>query len=75
MMIEGMGRHTRHRVRRLKAVANMVHSAVTLARPRSRNLRAIRATCCSLIIPKTGSISCFLCSYASLAAEVVIQAR
>ena len=32
--------HTRQRVRRLKAVANMVHSAVTLARPRSRNLRA-----------------------------------
>ena len=49
--------HARHRVRRLKAVANMVHSAATLTRPRSRNLRAI---CCSLMIPKTGSTSCFL---------------
>ena len=64
--------HTRQRVRRLKAVANMVHSAATLVRPRSRNLRA---PCCSLMIPKTDSTSCFLCSYASLAAEVVIQAR
>ena len=44
-------------VRRLKAVANMVHSAATLTRPRSRNLRA---PCCSLMIPKTGSTSCFL---------------
>ena len=49
--------HTRQRVRRLKAVANMIHSAATLARPRSRNLRAL---CCSLMIPKTGSTSCFL---------------
>ena len=65
-------RQARHRVRRLKAVANMVHSAATLVRPRSRNLRA---PCCSLIIPKTGSTSCFLSLYASLAAEVAIQAR
>ena len=49
--------HTRRRVRRLKAVTNMFHSAATLARPRSRNLRA---PCCSLMIPKTGSTSCFL---------------
>ncbi len=64
--------HTRQRVRRLKAVANMVHSAATLVRPRSRNLRA---PCCSLMIPKTGSTSCFLSLYASLAAEVAIPAR
>ena len=31
--------HTRRRMRRLKAVTNMFHSAATLARPRSRNLR------------------------------------
>ena len=65
-------RQARHRVRRLKAVANMVHSAATLVRPRSRNLRA---PCCSLMIPKTGSTSCFLSLYACLAAEVAIQAR
>ena len=34
-------RHTRQRVRRLKAVVNMVHSAATLTRPRSRNLRPL----------------------------------
>ena len=50
----------------------MVHSAATVARPRSRNLRAL---CCSLMIPKTGSTSCFLSRYASLAANVVLQAR
>ena len=55
--IKGLERHTRQRVRRLKAVANIVHSAATLTRPRSRNLRA---PCCSLMIPKTGSTSCFL---------------
>ena len=33
-------RQARHRVRRLKAVASTVHSAATLTRPRSRNLRA-----------------------------------
>ena len=55
--------HTRQRVRRLKAVANMIHPAATLVRQRSRNLRA---PCCSLIIPKTGSTSCFLSLYASL---------
>ena len=65
-------RHTRQRVRRLKAVASIVHSAATLTRPRSRNLRA---PCCSLMIPKTGSTSCFLSLYASLAAEVDIQPR
>ena len=65
-------RHTRQRVRRLKAVASIVHSAATLTRPRSRNLRA---PCWSLMIPKTGSTSCFLSLYASLAAEVDIQPR
>ena len=35
----------------------MVHSAATLVRPRSSNLRV---PCCSLMIPKTGSASCFL---------------
>ena len=65
-------RQARHRVRRLKAVASTVHSAATLTRPRSRNLRA---PCCSLMIPKTGSTSCFLSLYASLAAEVAIQVR
>ena len=64
--------HTRQRVRRLKAVANMVHSAATLVRPRSSNLRV---PCCSLMIPKTGSASCFLSLYASLAAEVANHAR
>ena len=70
--MKGLERHTRQRVRRLKAVASIVHSAATLTRPRSRNLRA---PCCSLMIPKTGSTSCFLSLYASLAAEVDIQAR
>ena len=70
--MKGLELHTRQRVRRLKAVANIVHSAATLTRPRSRNLRAL---CCSLMIPKTGSTSCFLSLYASLAAEVDIQAR
>ena len=44
-------------VRQLKAVTRRIHSAVTLERPRSRNLPA---PCCSLIIPKTGSTNCFL---------------
>ena len=70
--MKGLERHTRQRVRKLKAVASIVHSAATLTRPRSRNLRA---PCCSLMIPKTGSTSCFLSLYASLAAEVDIQAR
>ena len=70
--MKGLERHTRQRVRRLKAVASIVHSAATLTRPRSRNLRA---PCCSLMIPKTGSTSCFLSLYASLAAEVDIQPR
>ena len=50
-------RHTRQRVLRLNAVANTVHSAATLIRPRKRNLRP---ACCSLIIPNTGSTICFL---------------
>ena len=37
--MKGLERHTRQRVRRLKAVASIVHSAATLTRPRSRNLR------------------------------------
>ena len=41
----------------MKAVASTVHSADTLARPHNRNLRA---PCCSLMIPKTGSANCFL---------------
>ena len=64
--------HTRQRVRRLKAVANRVHSANTLTMPRSRNLRAAS---CSLMIPKTGSTNGFLRLYASLASLVDIQAR
>ena len=34
--MKGLERHTRQRVRRLKAVASIVHSAATLTRPRSR---------------------------------------
>ena len=64
--------HTRHRVRRLKAEANRPHSAVTLLRPRSRNLRA---ACCSLMIPSTGSTSPFLRRYNSLASSLPIQYR
>ena len=67
-----LDRRTRQRVLRLKAVASTIHSAATFARPRSRNLRA---PCCSLMIPKTGSTSCFLSLYASLAALMDIQAR
>ena len=65
-------RHARQSVRRLKAVAVAVHSAATFIKPRSRNPRT---PICSLIIPNTGSTSCFLSSYASLAAAVDIQAR
>ena len=45
--MKGLERHTRQRVRRLKAVVNIVHSAATLTRPRSRNLRA---PCCPLLL-------------------------
>ena len=65
-------RHFRQSARRLKAVAKAVHSAATLARPRSRNLTAF---CYSLTMPKTGSTSCFLSLYTSLAPSVDIQAR
>ena len=58
--------HTRQRLQRSKAVANMVHSAATLVRPRIRNLRA---PCCSLMIPKTGSMSMTLRCWATGAVE------
>ena len=64
--------HIRQRVRRSKAVAK--HG------PLGRNVgeavrQKLRAPYCSLMIPKTGSTSCFLSLYASLAAEVAIPAR
>ena len=72
LKVKAPDRHACQRVRRLKAVASAVHSAATFIRPRSRNLGT---PICSLIIPNTGSTSCFLCLYASLAAAVDIQAR
>ena len=65
-------RHARQRVRRLNAVARAVHSAATLGRPRKRKLRA---PCCSLTMPKTGSTNCFLSLYTFLASSVDIQSR
>ena len=65
-------RHIRHSVRRLNAVASRAHSTATLPKPRNRKLRACN---CSLMIPKTGSTSCFLCLYARLASSVDIQSR
>ena len=51
--MKGLERHTRQRVRRLKAVASIVHSAATLTRPRIRNLPA---PCCSLIVLIRGTL-------------------
>ena len=62
----------RQRVLRLNAVANRIHSAATLTRPRSKNRRA---PCCSLMMPKTGSINCFLRLDISCASRVDIQVR
>ena len=70
--MKGRVRHTRQRVLRLKAVASAVHSAATLTKPRTRDLRT---PICSLIIPKTDSTSCFLRLYACLAGPVDIHAR
>ena len=58
VQVAAVAPRTRHRVRRLKAVASSVHSAATFCKPRSRNLWAC---CCSLMMPKTGSTSCILC--------------
>ena len=65
-------RHTRQRVLRLKAVANMVHSAATLALPRNANCRAPSWL---FRMPKSGSTSGSRRRYACWASLVCIQAR
>ena len=63
-------RHTRQRVRRLNAVTSRVHSALTLAMPRSLN-------CCAssrfLMIAKRGSTSGSRRTYICLASSVAIH--
>ena len=63
---------TCHSVRRLKAVASSVDSALTFTSPRSKNRRA---PSCSLRMPKMGSISPFRRAYRCRALSVVIQCR
>ncbi len=63
---------TRHRVRKLNAVANKLNSALTLARPHSRNLLTF---IWSLRIPKIGSIICLRRAYRVRASSVFIHWR
>ena len=65
-------RQMRHRILKLKAVASKVHSAAALSIPRNRNLRT---PCCSLMVPKTGSTSCFLSCVGSHPGTMTAQGR
>ena len=63
---------TRHRVRKLNAVASKLNSALTLTIPRSRNRLAF---ICSLRMPKVGSLNSCRRLYRRRAASVSIHCR
>ncbi len=65
-------RHTRHRVRRLKAVANMVRSATTFTSPRNVNCWG---PSWFFKMPTSGSISGSRRRYACCASRVAVQSR